>query len=318
MRRFLGTILLLVAAVALLPPLAARLFHWGPDASLLPPHARTVSLADGRSIHYVPVGDPAGVPVVLIHGLPSNAADWADLPHVLAEKGPYRVIAYDRIGYGYSSRAEAKSGGFTYGSNATELRELLDALEIQQAVLVGWSYGGGVAMTFAQRFPERVSHLVLIGSVSPHVAQDQRQSLVDRIVGSRAGVAILDWVASVPPLSRALTRSALIDAFARPEAIPDGWVDYTRAVLALPGTIEAFVAESQRADESGLHPEQIQTPALVIHGADDYLVPYPVGEELHRQLSGSKFVAVLSGSHMLPVTHADLLADAIDDFVGAY
>ncbi|MCZ6781954.1 MAG: alpha/beta hydrolase [Proteobacteria bacterium] len=315
MRRFLLTALVGVLAVGLLPPLAAALFGWGPDPSHLPPHGKTVSIEDGRSLHLKEVGD--GTPVVLVHGLPSNAADWVDLPDRLAALGPYRVIAYDRVGYGYSSREEAADGGYTYASNARELAALLDALEIEQAVLVGWSYGGGVVMTLASEAPERVSHLVLVASVGPAMPDDP-QDVADRILASPFAVPLFQWVGSIPPLSRAMTGATLRQAFARERDIPEGFVDYTRALLGLPGTLRAFSLEAQGQDVGSLKPEALHMPSLVIHGADDFLIPYDVAEDLHRRLPSSDFVTVLSGSHMLPVTHADLLAEKIHDLVGAY
>ena len=117
---------------------------------------------------------------------------------------------------------------------------------------------------------------------------------------------------------RAVTRGALVQAFALESAIPDGFVDYTRASLALPGTRHAMVRESQRDDPSLLRPSRVAQPSLVVHGADDYVVPFSVGEDLHAKLPESSFVPVLSGSHMLPITHPELLGREIHDFVGAY
>jgi pimeloyl-ACP methyl ester carboxylesterase len=313
-RRLVLTLLVLLVALAFGPPLLAPLAGWEPDPATLPPHAKSVTLADGRSLHVMERGE--GTPVVLVHGLPSCAADWAELPARLVERGPYRVIAYDRIGFGYSSREADPEEGYTYQSNARELGALLDALGIEAAALVGWSYGGGVVQTFARQHPDRVTHLVLVGSVGPEEIREE--SLLDAILGSPAGVAILKWVGSVPLLSKRMTRDTLVQAFAREEAIPEGWIEYTRALLSLPGTLEAFVHEAQRGDFATLKPEEIEMPSLVIHGAEDYLIPYTVGEDLHRRLPDSRFAAVLSGSHMLPVTHPDLLADKIHDLIGAY
>ena len=319
MRKFFLTLILLVLAAVFLPPWLADFFGWRSLSRHLPPVEQSIDIGGGRRIHLQQVGE--GPTIVLVHGLPSTAADWADLPDTLAAHD-YRVIAYDRIGYGYSSRPEPGSdegpNHYTIESNAADLRDLLDALAIDRAALVGWSYGGEIVQSFALASPERVSHLVLIGSVGPEwrPGTGQEDSLLATVLGSRFGEAIFGWISAVPPLSRKLTRDALIDAFSGERAIPPTWTDYTRAYLGLPGTLRAMVEEERRNRPETLHPEELEMPSLVIHGTDDRLVDYEVGEDLHRRLPGSKLETVFAGSHMLPVTHPALLADKIHGLIG--
>jgi len=318
MRKILLTLILLLLAAVFLPPVAADLFGWGSVSQYLPPHGRTVDIGGGRRIHLQETGD--GSPIVLVPGLPSTAADWAELPEKLAAR-EHRVIAYDRIGYGYSSRpdpdAKDEPDHHTLESNTSDLRDLLDALSIERATLVGWSYGGEIVQTFALQSPERVTHLVLVGSVGPGWQGDPSQSdWLTATLSSRFGEAILDWIGSIPPLSRRLTHDVLIEAFSGERDIPEGWTDYTRAYLALPGTLRAFVKEERRNRPDSLRPEQLTMPSLVIHGTDDRLVDYGVGENLHRHLPNSRLETVFAGSHMLPVTHSELLADKIHGLVG--
>jgi len=318
MRRALIALTLLALAVVAGPLLASELLGWSPDPSHLPPRHRTIDLPDGRSVHVAETGDPDGVPVVLVHGLPGAIHDWASFPDALAAAGPYRVVAYDRIGYGYSSREASEERGYTYASNAAELRGLLDALGMERAVLVGWSYGGAVVQTAAARHPERASHLVLVGSLGPTFAPAEEGDALGSLLRSPLAEPVLAWVRSVPPLSQATTRAALAESFARERAIPPGWLETTRALLALPGTLHTLVQETRRSDPAALQPARLQVPALVVHGAEDYAVPYSVGEDLHRRLPDSRFVPVLQGSHMLPVTHPAELAEAVHELVGAF
>jgi pimeloyl-ACP methyl ester carboxylesterase len=319
MRKTLLTLILILLALVFLPPRVADFFGWRSLSQYLPPNGQSISIGGGRRIHLQQVGK--GPPIVLVHGLPSTAADWADLPETLAAHR-HRVIAYDRIGYGYSSRPEPGSdegpSHYTIESNAADLRDLLDALAIDRAALVGWSYGGEIVQSFARTSPERVSHLVLIGAVGPAWQPDpaQANSPLTTVLGSRFGESIFDWISSVPPLSRKLTRDALIDAFSGEHAIPPTWTDYTRAYLSLPGTLRAMVEEERRNRPETLHPEELEMPSLVIHGTDDRLVNYAVGEDLHRRLPNSKLETIFAGSHMLPVTHPALLADKIHGLIG--
>jgi non-heme chloroperoxidase len=308
MRRIIFGLLLGLVAIAIAPPLLARLLGWGrPDPRLLPAHGKAVAIGDGLELNVVDVG--SGSPVVLVHGLPSCASDWAALPQKLAALG-HRVIAYDRIGFGYSSRPPATPDRYTYASNARDLGKLLDALGIDRATLVGWSYGGAVVQTFTEEAPQRVAGLVLVAAVGPAQPGEGNDPL-GMILRSPAGTAILDWVADVPPLGRRMTHDNLVQAFARAQNIPAGWTEYTQTMLALPGTLQSFVLEARRGRPTDLHPESLNIPAVVIQGTDDHLVPKLVGEDLQRRLPQSKLVLVPHGSHMLPVTHADLLAQEI-------
>jgi non-heme chloroperoxidase len=311
MRRLVLWVAVLLLVVAFGPPLVARLFRLGPDAGLRPPPGKAVSIGHGLHLNVVEVG--SGFPIVLVHGLPSCASDWATLPQKLAAKG-YRVIAYDRIGYGYSSRTPHTPDQYTYESNAHDLVALLDALAIERAALVGWSYGGAVVQTLAREAPNRVSHLVLVGAVGP-VQPENGHDALSLVLASPVGSAVLRWVASIPPLARQMTHDSLLQAFTRADAIPPGWTEYTQAMLALPGTFDALVLESQRGHAATLRPQLLRMPALILQGTADQLVPPAVGEDLHRRLAGSQLVMVAGGSHMLPVTHPDLLADHIQAFL---
>ena len=311
MRRLAVWLAVLLVAVTVGPPLVARVFQLGPDPSLRPPPGKTVSIGHGLHLNVVEIG--SGFPIVLVHGLPSCASDWATLPQKLAAKG-YRVIAYDRIGYGYSSRTSPAPDRYTYESNARDLAALLDALGIERAALVGWSYGGAVVQTLAREAPNRVSHLVLVAAIGP-VQPENGHDALGLVLASPVGSAVLGWVASVPPLARRMTHDNLVQAFARADAIPPGWTEYTQAMLALPGTLEASVLEDQRGHSATLQLQLLRMPALIFQGTADHLVPPAVGEDLHRRLAGSQLVMIPGGSHMLPVTHPDLLADHMHAFL---
>jgi pimeloyl-ACP methyl ester carboxylesterase len=220
------------------------------------------------------------------------------------------VITYDRVGYGSSTRDSVAPGEYSYESNARDLLALLDALGIERAALAGWSYGGAVVQTLAVEHPDRVSHLALLGSVGPAQKPGGNDTL-GRIIASGAGEEVLRWAGTVEPIAEAFIQENLKAAFAKESAIPEGWNERTRAMLALPGTLSAFVAEEQRGDPSSLHPERIRLPALVLHGTDDFLVPLSVGENLAKRLPAAQLLEVPGASHMLHVTHGDLVAGAL-------
>jgi 2-hydroxymuconate-semialdehyde hydrolase len=294
--------LALLAAVAFVPPRLAP----GPDPALLPQPGRRVDVGGGQWVNVALRG--AGDPVVLVHGLPSSVGDWADLPERLAAEG-LRAVAYDRVGFGLASRPEPEPGRYTYASNARELGALLDALGLAKASLVGWSYGGGVVQRFASERPERVERLVLLSSVGPAVGGDD---LLDVFFSSPF---LLQWVAGVRPLAGRVVAANVAKAFAGEAAVPPGWVDRTRAMLALPGTLRSLAFENARDREVPLEPGRIRAPTLVVCGSADRDTPLPTNEDLARRIPGARLHVVEGGSHMMPATHGAELARTISRFV---
>ena len=123
-----------------------------------PPRSGTVDVPGAR-INYVVAGSEGGPAVVLIHGWALSLREWDDQIVALAPR--YRVVAFDRRGYG-------RSTGFADPSaDPGDIRALLDTLQIHSAVLVGHSAGADVAIRFAAAMPERVEALVLYGGGEP-------------------------------------------------------------------------------------------------------------------------------------------------------
>jgi pimeloyl-ACP methyl ester carboxylesterase len=169
-RRVALGLTLLLAALVIVPPLWYAVFPV--EAPELPPAGRRIPLGDGLAVNAVDLG--SGPAVVLVHGLPGSAYDWAPLSEALAARGR-RVIAYDRIGYGHSDgRAD---GDFTLDANARDLVGLLESEDLRGATVVGWSYGGPVTLLAAGLAPERVARVVLVGSGGPSDDDDEPPSV---------------------------------------------------------------------------------------------------------------------------------------------
>ena len=142
----------------------------------------------GRRSRLIGVG---GHDVVLLHGQPGSAADWRQVADRLPET--LRVVAPDRPGYGASRQA---AGGFVF--NARAVLAELDARGIERAVLVGHSYGGGVALSAARLAPGRVEALVLLASVGPGCLTGWDRLLAAPVAGEVCAVAawwLTPWLA---------------------------------------------------------------------------------------------------------------------------
>ena len=120
---------------------------------------KTVALRSGQTLAYVALGNPAGLPVVLIHGYTDNARDW--LPLIPDLSLGFRLIAPDLRGHGRSGKPECCYTRFDF---AYDIKLLLDTLGIARADIVGHSMGSFVAQTFAEFWPERTRRVILISS----------------------------------------------------------------------------------------------------------------------------------------------------------
>jgi 3-oxoadipate enol-lactonase len=170
------------------------------------PRSGTVE-TPGARIHYVVAG--SGPAVVLIHGWALNLREWDDQIAALAQR--YRVVAYDRRGYGRSS-------GFADPSaDPGDIRALLDTLHIRSVVLVGHSAGADVAIRFAAAMPERVEGLVLYGGGEPDSfpvpAPPGLSFAVAKPFARRFGVdSLMRFVRSLPQFQPGPQRSAAVVA----------------------------------------------------------------------------------------------------------
>ncbi len=305
MRKAIAVLTILILAGVILPPAFFAVVGES-EAVELPPPGRMVRLPGGAQLNLLESGQ--GPVIVLVHGLPGCAYDWTPLPERLAARGR-RVIVYDREGYGYTSPRGPESD-YTYDHNASELLELLELLDVSDATLVGWSYGGGVVIRAGLRGSERIGRLVLLGSVGP-IMEIYEPGAAQRVLFSRP---VLAWVSLVPPLSRAVARAASAEVFSD-QPMPGWWVPQLRANLARPGTTDTWRKEGDGLTVDGIDPGPLDLPILVINGDDDRSVPMEVAEDLYQRVQpDAKLLRVAGGSHMLPITHPDLLAQHLFEF----
>src|SRR5688500_13109782 len=125
------------------------------------PHLTTTAVP-ATQIYYEDVGK--GQPVVLIHGWPLSGRTWEGQVNALTDAG-YRCVTYDRRGFGSSGRP---AGGYDYDTFASDLRDVVTALNLRNAVLAGFSMGGGEVVRYLGRYGEdRVAGAMLVAAVPP-------------------------------------------------------------------------------------------------------------------------------------------------------
>ena len=260
-------------------------------------------------LHYTDQGD--GQPVVLIHGWPLSGRSWESQVPVLIEAG-YRVISYDRRGFGQSSQPWH---GYEYDTFAADLAALVDHLDLRDAVLIGFSMGGGEVVRYLSRYgADRVSKVVLASAVPPYLykSDDNPDGGVDdaTIEGMIAGVkqdrmAFFDGfmdnffsagkTMKVSPQQKAYALSLLA------VASPKGTVD----------CITAFCSTDFRDDLT-----KVTVPTLVIHGDSDNIVPIEVsGQRTAAAIPGSVLVILEDGPHGILVSHPEEWNAAVLQFL---
>ena len=297
MRRVVLTVLAVGLAILLTAPLWARRVGLGPPP--LPSPGRRVALPSGYHLNVIDEG--AGPAVVLVHGLPGSAYDWQPLHERLRAAG-FRVIRYDRVGYGHSERRRTDAEHHL-DANARELLELITVLRLQSPILAGWSYGGGVALRAASEAPEAIGGIALIGSIGPTTTMGS--PLMKRVLEP-----VRRWGLASGLPARAVIR-LLGPIFFSGGEVPAWWPSHALAVVAAPGAIHTWHMEETYTDASLLVPERVRVPTVVIHGTADRNVSPATASELHSRIQGSRLLRVEGGSHMLPNTHAEVLAEAI-------
>lgn len=275
-------------------------------------------------IEYESFGDESAPTILLIMGLGAQLTRWnIELCEALVARG-YRVIRFDNRDCGRSSKLEEggvpdvakalRSGvppvaPYTLEDMAADSVGLLDALGVARAHLVGASMGGAIAQLIAARYPQRTSSLTCIMTTSGHPdlpaptaeaaralfgplpASRDRETLVEDAIRRQLAVASPDFP-SCPQRLR--------DLFA--EEHERGF--HPRGVAR---QLAAFLASDHRRDLL----RDIRTPTLVLHGAEDPLIPVACGEDVAAHIAGAEMRVIPGMGHDLPVALTEVFADAI-------
>jgi non-heme chloroperoxidase len=254
----------------------------------------------------------SGDPVVLIHGWPLSGRSWEKQVPVLVEAG-YRVITYDRRGFGESSQP---FGGYDYDTFAADLNALLTHLDLRNVTLVGFSMGGGEVARYIGRYgTDRVAKAVLAAAVPPYLYQSD-----DNPEGGLDDATIQQFQDGVRTDRIAFLDGFTTDFFAagdRYDLISEPSRVYHREIaeFASPkGTLDCIAAFSYTDFRDDL--TKIDVPTLVIHGDSDAIVPFEVsGSRSHEMIDDSSLALIEGAPHGCNATHAEQFNRALLDFL---
>ncbi|MEP7027983.1 MAG: alpha/beta hydrolase [Candidatus Eisenbacteria bacterium] len=267
--------------------------------------------AGSIELHYEDHG--AGKPVVLIHGWPLSGKSWEKQTIALVAAG-YRVITYDRRGFGESSKPWS---GYDYDTLASDLDHLLAKLDLREAALVGFSMGGGEVARLPAKFgTKRVSRLAFVSAVTPCLLQsaDNPEGVDLAVFDSiRAGLAADRYAFLAGFLANFFNFDVLGGTRVSDELVRASWhVGVSSSPKAMYDCVAAWGTDF-RADLAG-----IALPTLVVHGDADRIVPAEVsGRRTHVLVKGSRYVEIPGAPHGLNWTHAEELNKALLEFLAA-
>jgi pimeloyl-ACP methyl ester carboxylesterase len=254
----------------------------------------------------------SGTPVVLIHGFPLSGRSWEKQTAALLAAG-YRVITYDRRGFGDSSQP---TSGYDYDTFADDLNRLMTELDLHDAIIAGFSMGGGEVARYLGKYGTgRVAKAAILSGVPPYLLKTP-----DNPGGALDEATIRGFQDAI-----AKDRFAYLTAFYKDfynldtflgnriseETVHDSWnvaagASPTATWACPPTWITDFRQDLARID----------IPVLVMHGTADRILPIAAtGNRTHEAIPGSMYVPVEGAPHGMLWTHADQVNETLVDFL---
>lgn len=267
------------------------------------------TLVNGFNLHFQHLGQ--GPDLVMIHGITGNLAVW-HLEIVPALMSTYRLTTYDLRGHGYS---DVPPTGYTTADHASDLRQLLDALGIERAHIMGHSFGADIALHFAILYPDRLDRLVLIEpAIAALIPLREREDWIgwqywrDKLAVGGVMISPDKWY-DTEYLVRASAALPMLFGYRK------GRARRAAPLIRLMGTTTAAKDYCELAGMTLERINEVQHKTLVVYGEDSvFLDTY---EYLRNHLINSTCTLISGSEHFGPVERPDLLLQHVSNFLGA-
>jgi pimeloyl-ACP methyl ester carboxylesterase len=275
-----------------------------------PPQGRFIDI-DGVRLHYIERG--SGRPLILLHGNGSMIQDFESSGLIDLAARDYRVIVFDRPGFGHSQRP--RNVVWTPAAQADLFKDALAHLGVEKAIVLGHSWGASVAIALASRHPSMVEALILAsGYYFPTARTDAMLAMSGPAIPGFGD--ILSHTIS-PILSRLMWPKMLQQLFG-PKSVPQKFEGFPKALAVRPSQLRAGAAEAAlmvpAAMQSAKTYGDLAMPVTIMAGEDDRIID--IDEQsgrLHDEIKHSKMRRVANAGHMIQQSDtADLMA-AVDE-----
>lgn len=238
------------------------------EAKYATPPSKFLVLADGSRIHYRERGPRNAPALILLHGFMGTLFVWEPWSQALSDR--FRVISLDLPGHGLTGGVPADD--YSQAAMTDCVKAVADKLGLAKFAIAGNSMGGAVAARFAEQYPERVTHLILIDAAGAWI--DKRPRLHPTY-----------FAAHTPVLDRWMTHA--VTARLPELGQMEGTRRAMRAHLGLPD--DTFVWD---------HVSAIKAPTLILWGGNDRVIPMVVARAWHKAIPGSKLIIYSGAAHV--------------------
>lgn len=273
-----------------------------------PPHGQFIEV-DGVRLHYVERG--SGRPLLLLHGNGSMIQDLQSSGLIDLAARKYRVIAFDRPGFGHSSRPREAVWG--PDEQADLLHKALERIGIQQSIVLGHSWAASIAVALATRHSGSVEALVL---ASGYYFPTSRPDLATPSLPAIPGLGDI-IVHTISPILSRLMWPALLRKVFGPQPVPAKFSGFPVEMAVRPSQLRASSEEAammipMAAAASKTYGE-ITVPTVIVAGDDDRLIEVEQSVRLHRKVQHSRLRRIAGAGHMIQQTETAELMAAIDE-----
>jgi non-heme chloroperoxidase len=260
-------------------------------------------------LYYEDLG--SGQPVVLIHGYPLNGHSWERQTKALLDAG-YRVIAYDRRGWGQSSQPTT---GHDYDTYTADLNELLEQLELTEIALCGFSMGTGEVVRYLGKYgSDRVDRAVLFGTIPPFLLKtdDNPEGVDGSVFEGIKEAAIKDRYAWFKQFFDDFYN---VDKLA-PERISDQAWQASFNVACTGSAYSSYACVDTWLTDFREDLPKIDVPTLVLHGTEDRILPFEAtAGRLGDLIDEVEVVPVEGGPHNIGWTHPEVVNPLLTAFL---
>ena len=278
-----------------------------------PPQGRFIDV-DGVHLHYVERGN--GRPLVLFHGSGSMIQDFESSGLIDLAAKDYRVIVFDRPGFGHSLRP--RNVAWTPEAQADLFKKALDRLGVERAIVLGHSWGASVALGLATRYPSFVEALVLAsGYYFPRAGTGVVASAIPAIPGFGDIISY-----TISPIISRLMWPAMLRKMFGPRSVPEKFAGFPKEMALRPSQIRASTAEAAltipAAFESSKTYGELEMPTIILAGEDDRLIDTDEQSvKLHNEVKQSKLHRIGGAGHMIQQSATPDVMAAIDQAAAA-